>query len=433
MSTTPSFVFGPAAGSGSPASYLPTIMQGAAGGSGTTTAINNYVNMQGVFSLMAMTASNNSISQVFVKMTNAGWVNGTDANGNPTKVFKISNAAAATISANITPQTISNSNGSIVVNGKSYNTVGSLTVTVTAGNENAWMTDVAVGAVGLTAQMALSGFITSLVSSLATAITTGMSSVAGGATAVAAEGEAVTAVSAESEGGAAAAEGGAAAAGGGEAAAGGAAVAEGIGIVAVAGFLVTLLVVAAIVAAVCAILHDSYHAVLVYNLTPYNLAWTIPYQFEGSPYVLPSQSGSGTETVIPGGCPSGPNGVAKVMLYSSALFQFESNSSMTGIGYVMAFSLQNAGATIDTVNVAFDIPFEGDNSLTAAWGNIGDASNFYNNMEGKNTNTAFSTKSADGKFVATVTYDYVSGEHPQPGNPNQSGYYYNSMIVIAQA
>jgi len=179
-----------------------------------------------------------------------------------------------------------------------------------------------------------------------------------------------------------------------------------------------------------ALAHSTTHNLQVYNLTPYNITWSIAAQPHGTNNLAPTSSASATtpDYVIAGAHSYAPPGITPVPCAVNAAFGFVSQSGYTGIAYVMTFVLTDPTTKqqIDSFAVMFDIPFTGDNSVSVMSGTPSDAGDWYDDQAGKNTVT--SASATGNTTTMAATYDYLDGQHPGPGGQNQ--YIYNSLLVF---
>jgi hypothetical protein len=179
-----------------------------------------------------------------------------------------------------------------------------------------------------------------------------------------------------------------------------------------------------------ALSHQTTHVVQVYNLTGYNLTWKLACIPHGTMSLAPTTSSTSqqTDNLIPAMTSYAPPGIAPVDCAQNATFGFASLSGYTGIAYVLTFTATdpNTGDTVDTINVMFDVPYTGDNSVSICSGVLSDPESWYGQQAGANQSTSQSTSGSAVK--ATATYDFLSGEHPGPGGQNQ--YIYNSLLVF---
>lgn len=185
------------------------------------------------------------------------------------------------------------------------------------------------------------------------------------------------------------------------------------------------------------IAHPSYHTLTVYNLTPYNLNWTIGYQNEGVMNAAPVM-GSGSSTLnplIPAQTNVAPPGLNPVEMSFEANFNFASTSQYEGLGYVMAYSLSDpkTGDVVATAAGMWDIPFAGNNSLFATFDPGTDYQGIYDNNQNVNEVTQMAvSQAATGSASAidlSITFDFLYGEHATPSG--QNAYTYNSVAVFS--
>lgn len=182
---------------------------------------------------------------------------------------------------------------------------------------------------------------------------------------------------------------------------------------------------------VSALSHPSYHTLKIYNLTEYDITWTMAHQDEGAMNLAPSSGSAGQfDFVIPAVSMLAPPGVTPVTAAHEADFGFVATSGFKGIGYALSFSLTNptTNAQVGTAAVLFDIPWSGSNSLFAVVNtSIGDPASWYKENAGIHQQTQFIAGASP--FNVTATYDFLSGEHPAPNGQNT--FTYNSVLVFS--
>lgn len=212
---------------------------------------------------------------------------------------------------------------------------------------------------------------------------------------------------------------------------------------------------AAVIAAGCAVvqffvLHDTYHSLRVYNMTPYDVTWAIPYYNNGHGALALSPAmavgSSSVNTVIPaigsqiiGGTPQN--------VFREADFGIASASWTNGVQYVMTFALADTTDAHNPVGagaVLFDIPFVGSNSFYAAVTSTPESpapmsatacQTFYQTHSGTSNNlTSYTAKGPlnDGATLQlTTSYDQLSGKQVPPGQPGAAAqYWYNSIVTL---
>ena len=305
--------------------------------------------------------------------------------------------------------------------GKHYAIVGSLTGTLTYGEQPLWMIDVPLGLselvpMGVLANMAWAGLVKPLLlgfwngvqSCFSSGLEVGSIEAAGEAASAAAEEAAVDGVIVED-----------------------AVVSMSVGAVALAGFVV----LAAIPLILALLAHPSYHTLKVYNLTPYDITWHDPYFDEGVMNMAPIQGiAAGFNYTIPAQSLYSPApDITPVMVSHEADFSFASGSEYHGLGYALSFTLtdpQNNHATVATAALVYDIPWAGDNSLYATFAPFDSLASLYSQVAGRYCQTQMRALAKVDKSMITLTatYDYLSGKHPNPDN--QEMYIYNSVVAF---
>jgi hypothetical protein len=209
----------------------------------------------------------------------------------------------------------------------------------------------------------------------------------------------------------------------------GVAVAEGafsaITAAALAYTVVGILVIAAIFLIFTFALHYSYHNVYIYNLTKYDLDFDFGYIYEGNAHNVESKHLAAYQKR------TGPNNIDLGSWYSATAFRFQSDSQFYGLGYALSLTLKNAGTQSIHKQMAcmFDVPYVGANSLRASATWPSDIKSFYSSNEGVKTQTQDS--SSDNELELIVTYDYLTGKHPDLETGDQE-YIYNSLIIVRE-
>ncbi len=185
--------------------------------------------------------------------------------------------------------------------------------------------------------------------------------------------------------------------------------------------------------------HPSYHTLQVHNLTPFDLNWQLAYLDEGAMNAAPV-TGQGTDKLnhlIPalGSLSPGPDD-KPVPVSHEADFSFNSASGYHGLGYVMSFTLTdpaNNNQLVGSGAALFFVPWMGENSLYAALTSdsptYGEA--FWQSYYGKKKVTRMVASAQLGGKSAqlTLTYDYLTGQHPNPAG--QNCYTYKSLAVFS--
>jgi hypothetical protein len=183
------------------------------------------------------------------------------------------------------------------------------------------------------------------------------------------------------------------------------------------------------------VMHESSQTLRFYNLTLYDIQWTLanivygvlssgPASSVGSPFVL---------SVIPAGQYI-TMGQTQTLVYREADFSWASNSQIHGIQYILALTITdpaNNGALVANAAIAFNIPWSGENSLAATFSPPSDITDLYNSTQQELSEAATQALANGQTLTLTVTYDYLDGEHPLPSG--QPAYTYNSLVVLSTA
>jgi hypothetical protein len=174
--------------------------------------------------------------------------------------------------------------------------------------------------------------------------------------------------------------------------------------------------------------HESYHNLSVYNLTSYDLVWQprILGKDEGTFVMYPVTGADSTtpETVIPAMRSFAPPGIVPVPVATQANFSVVSDTKINGIDYAIDFEIcqantQNPGGP--SVATQFSIPLLSPNGLC-----VPGATEY----PPSRASMSYGATLMNGNPLAvSITFDYLSGEHPTPNNgPN--AYMYNSIAVF---
>ncbi|KAI1121374.1 hypothetical protein F5Y10DRAFT_256498 [Nemania abortiva] len=199
--------------------------------------------------------------------------------------------------------------------------------------------------------------------------------------------------------------------------------------------------------AVSFVLHNSTHALRIWNLTKYNMEWNYWFDTEvgsaeGQFTKVPGfkdDSGAFQRATIFGASKRKKTPFSKAepaVVYGD--FEIESSHEYNGIGYALQLFLKDQGdsnALRYTATVYYDIPFTGDNSHNVTFVNVPDLKSWYKNNQGNNKSTTAQATSSDGQILAVSSYDYLSGQHVTPGQQEGStneSYYYQSILAITE-
>lgn len=211
-----------------------------------------------------------------------------------------------------------------------------------------------------------------------------------------------------------------------------------------------ILVLAAIPIVVAKVLHSSFHQFAIINCTNYDLVWTTPYIYNGTMNIAPAVSNSDQSVnyLIPGFrnlAPPPPPHVAAIPMYGSGGFSFVTDNTTAGLGECLSFQLFDIiptatdasayeGATPLTNGVfGFSIPFSGDNYLNCEFSDSAvNTTTYFQQMQSsssKKKQTSYTVQNTTLGIEMTVTFDYLSGEHPNMQGENQ--YYYTSVVTLS--
>jgi len=171
------------------------------------------------------------------------------------------------------------------------------------------------------------------------------------------------------------------------------------------------------------VLHRSYQNTYIYNLTDYDLSYSLPYKDKGEIANAQNDTIKGKEVK------TGPNNIPLGTWYNGSAFRFQSGSDFHGLGYVIKLNFHPKGKTeiVKTFTCMFEVPFSGENSLAATTEEVKDYEAYFKKNDGVNRKTQFSAH--DDHHEIIVTYDYLTGKHKDP-ETGQDLYLYSSLVVI---
>jgi hypothetical protein len=187
--------------------------------------------------------------------------------------------------------------------------------------------------------------------------------------------------------------------------------------------VVGVIVIVSIMLIIEFVLHESYQNVYFYNLTDHDITLEFPYKDFGDYYHLP------TSTVLAETHQTGPGGIDLGSWYNGVGFRYQSDSEFHGLGYTIRLKMVDPKTkqVVKTFSCLFDVPYSGENSLYASIGEPSSYSEYYDQYAGVHKTTQYSTN--DGTYEIIVTYDYLSGQHPDPETGTEL-YLYSSLIII---
>jgi hypothetical protein len=183
------------------------------------------------------------------------------------------------------------------------------------------------------------------------------------------------------------------------------------------------------------VMHESSQTLRFYNLTLYDVQWSLADVAYGILSSGPTSSVGSPDflSVIPAGHYI-TVGQTQTLVYREADFTWGSDSQIHGIQYILALTITdpaNNGQLVANAAIAFDIPWAGDNSLVATFSPPSNITDLYDDTQ-QEVSEAATQALANGKTLTlTVTYDYLDGEHTLPGGAE--GYTYNSLTVLSIA
>lgn len=357
------------------------------------------------------------------------WIADTDDNGNSMYFAAVQDNSGNTMYLTLTSSQPPPSNSDLpqytAPDGNTYDVIGSFHATLSWNNNTVWAVTVPVGVISGTGSMILTyyawdSFMKPMLQGLLSGIKT-LCSYAPGCSSAAD----VSAASGAAEDGAEVAD---------------ASIGEGATISMTAGVFcfggAALLIALPFI--LSAVEHPTGHDVKVYNLTPYTLTWQQPYTDDCTMTQFPvaSDGSNDPDYVISGPTVIAPPGGQSITTYHEGDFAFQNTNNLKGISWAMQFALTDAQNNQQAAfAVMFDLPLLSANSL-AGEGISTLMSSDDLQAWAKDNYGALSQKKlvVDGTndLVMTLTYNAVSGKQPLPGDSDEEGYVYSSVIVFQQ-
>lgn len=187
------------------------------------------------------------------------------------------------------------------------------------------------------------------------------------------------------------------------------------------------------------LLHPSYHQLIVYNFTNYDLNWGDPdlkHDAEFTMEPVTDTSGTTMEQTLPAMSNSSPSPfIAPVNTASMAQFNLYSDSEMYGVKWGMSIKVLEPGTNnevTDPVGVMWDIPFGGQNSIGVSTDvSQSDLSSWVSDEEGKHKEHSRS-KDIGMNITVTNSIDHLQDKHQMQPGSDDKGYIYRSVLVFQQ-
>lgn len=189
------------------------------------------------------------------------------------------------------------------------------------------------------------------------------------------------------------------------------------------------------------IIHPSYHQVLIYNLTPYDLNWGAPVLMHDATITMmpvTNTTGNTPSQTLPAMSESSPSKwVAPVNMASMAQFSLYSDSEMYGVKWGLSFNLFAPGTTTEMSLPAaamWDIPLGSSNSIGVGL-NVpqSNLNSWVDSEEGKHNDVQLSAlvSMSDGRTVLVAnSIDYLHDTHPMSPGSTDTGYIYRSVLIF---
>lgn len=190
------------------------------------------------------------------------------------------------------------------------------------------------------------------------------------------------------------------------------------------------------------LIHPSYHQLLIYNFTEFNVQWGAPDLEKDTIITLQpvvNTTGNVPQNTLPAVSQSSPSPwIASVETASMAQFNVYSNSEVDGAKWGLSFTLTDPttnSPVSQPVAAMWDIPLGSSNSIGLGTNvSQGQLHDWVKDQEGKNKVTYLQqTVNAQGKSVTVSnSIDYLHDKHPMAPGSNDTGYIYRSVLIFGQ-
>jgi len=185
------------------------------------------------------------------------------------------------------------------------------------------------------------------------------------------------------------------------------------------------------------VVHDSYHELIIYNFTDYDISWGSPelkHDAEITLEPVTDTSGDTPSQTLPAMSGATPmKYVAPVESASMAMFNVYSGSEVYGCKWGLALTItdpNNNDALIDTAGAMWDIPLGGQNSIGVDQGvTQSGLSDWVDHEEGKH-NDHTRSKSLSHGITVTNSIDHLQGKHQMTPGSDDTAYIYRSVLVF---
>ncbi|MCB2386468.1 hypothetical protein [Thalassolituus alkanivorans] len=185
------------------------------------------------------------------------------------------------------------------------------------------------------------------------------------------------------------------------------------------------------------IVHSSYHQLIIYNFTPYDLKWgdaSLKHDAMITMQPVTDTTGDTPAQCLPAMSATSPSRfIAPVNTASMGQFNVYSDSETHGCKWGLSFRLCEAGTDNELtapVGAMWDIPFSGKNSLGVSSGiSQSDLSDWVKSEEGEHRHHSRSIE-LDNNTTVTNTLDHLQGKHKMALGSDDDGYIYRSVLVF---
>ena len=185
------------------------------------------------------------------------------------------------------------------------------------------------------------------------------------------------------------------------------------------------------------IIHPSYHQLVIYNFTPYDLNWGDPeLKHDAKITMEPVTDSTGTTPAncLPAMSNESPSPfIAPVNTASMAQFNVYSDSEVYGVKWGLSFSICQPGTNnevMDPVGAMWDIPLGGKNSIGVSSGvSQHDLSDWVSDEEGDHKEHSRSKDLAQNIGV-TNSIDHLQDKHKVQLGSDDDAYVYRSVLVF---
>ena len=187
--------------------------------------------------------------------------------------------------------------------------------------------------------------------------------------------------------------------------------------------VVTIAVVAGVFSFIA---HTTNYTFSIENRTEYDIVWSEPEMKHGDMNSAPTDGKGGFEYTIPALANTSPEGYTPQYTFTVANFSFIEKKALYGVtGSMNLKFVDDKGNTIETANIAFNIPYSGANGMGFAFG--ADKAGH----ENKDEVESWELSNPSGQLTVNAGISALHGKHTLPGM--DKGYNYSSTITYTQS